>query len=86
MRRRAFLALLGGAAARPLPALAQTMPVVGYLHTQSSRAVEVATAAFRTGLSEGGFAEGRNVAFDYRFADGQVGNLPALAAELVAAR
>ena len=86
MRRRVFVTLLGIAAAWPLMARAQSMPVVGYLHTQSSRAVAVATATFHTGLSEGGFTEGRNVAFDYRFADGQIGNLPALAADLVRRR
>jgi putative tryptophan/tyrosine transport system substrate-binding protein len=85
MRRREFIALLGGAAALPLAARAQqpAVPVVGYLHTQSSRSLEAATSGFRDGLREAGFAAGRNVALEYRFANGEIGKLPALAADLV---
>src|SRR5262249_1204787 len=83
MKRREFIAMLGGAAAWAGAARGQLIPVGGYLHTQSRRASEAATAGFRKGLGEGGFAEGRNVTIAYRYADGQTGNLPALAADLV---
>jgi ABC-type uncharacterized transport system substrate-binding protein len=86
MRRREFITLLGSATAWPMVARAQQMPIVGYLHTQSSRATEAATSGFRKGLSEGGFVEGRNVALEYRYANGQVETLPALAADLVRGR
>ena len=82
-KRRDVITLLGGAAAAwPLAARAQqaAMPVVGYLHTQSARSVEAATAAFRKGMAEGGFSA---VAFEYRYADGQTDRLPALATDLV---
>jgi putative ABC transport system substrate-binding protein len=86
MRRREFIVGLGGAAAWPLGAQAQQatpLPVVGLLQGRTRGAAEPLTAAFRGGLAETGFIEGRNVKIEYRFADGNFDALPALAAELV---
>jgi putative ABC transport system substrate-binding protein len=85
MKRREFIAGLGGAAAWPLAAHAQqpAMPVIGYLSALSEAPAAAQLAGFRHGLHETGFAEGRNVAIDFRWAEGQYQRLPAMAAELV---
>jgi putative ABC transport system substrate-binding protein len=82
IRRREFI---GGAAAWPMAARAQqaAVPVVGYLYDGSPEPVANRAAAFRKGLSETGFVEGRNVAIEYRFAHGEIDRLPELAADLV---
>ena len=89
MRRRDFIVGLGGAAAWPLAARAQqpAIPVIGYIVgiSSPSRLADL-IAAFHKGLSETGYVEGQNVAFEYRRVGGQNDRLPALAAELVQSR
>jgi putative ABC transport system substrate-binding protein len=86
MKRREFLGALGVAAvARPLAAPAQhAMPVIGLLHGESPELAARRLTAFHQGLGQIGFTEGRNVAIEYRWAEGRYDRLPGLAAELVA--
>jgi putative tryptophan/tyrosine transport system substrate-binding protein len=85
VRRREFISLLGGAAAWPLAARAQqpAMPVIGFLHPGVPEANASLVAAFRKGLGETGYAGGRNVAIEFRWALGDNARLPELAGELV---
>jgi putative ABC transport system substrate-binding protein len=90
MRRREFISLFGSAAVAPamlwpFAALAQQppMPVIGFLNSGSRELFAVRVAAFHQGLNDTGFVEGRNVAVEYQWAQGQYDRLPALAADLV---
>jgi putative ABC transport system substrate-binding protein len=85
MRRRAFISLLGGAAAWPLAARAQrpAMPMIGLLSPRSPAVDASLIWVIRQGLNDTGFVEGQNIALDYRWADGQYDRLTALAADLV---
>ena len=86
IERRKFLATLGGgAAAWPLVARAQQppMPVVGFMSSRSAGDSSREVVAFRQGLAETGYEEGRNVAVEFRWAQGQLDRLPAIATELV---
>jgi putative ABC transport system substrate-binding protein len=86
VKRRDFITLLGGAAAWPVGARAQTMPVIGYLGTSSAPSTRIDLDGFRQGLADVGLVEGRNVAIEYRWAEGLNDRLAALATDLVARR
>jgi putative tryptophan/tyrosine transport system substrate-binding protein len=85
MRRRDLIALFGGAMAWPRAVLAQqkAMPVIGFLGSGSPGPVSSHLAAFRQGLAETGYVEGRDVEIEYRWAEGHYDRLPTLAADLV---
>jgi len=85
LRRRAFISLLGGAAAWPLAARAQqpAMPVIGFLDLRSPQAMGSRLRAFRQGLADTGYVEGDNVTIVYRWAENNIERVPELAADLV---
>jgi putative tryptophan/tyrosine transport system substrate-binding protein len=85
MKRREFITLLGGAAAWPLTARAQqaAMPVIGSLTGHSRISFAAYLSAFQRGLADMGFVEGRNLAIEYRFAEGRYDRMPEMAADLV---
>src|SRR4051794_27145440 len=89
MYRREFISLIGGTVAL-LPRVARAqqtaMPVIGFLGSETSAVWTERLAAFRQGLNEAGYAEGRNIAVEYRWAEGHNERLPGLAADLVRQR
>jgi len=87
MRRRALIRLLGGAALWPISVrTAEPMPIVGFLSNRAAAESENVVAAFRQGLADAGFTEGRNLAIEFRLAEDHLDRLPSLAADLVSRR
>jgi putative ABC transport system substrate-binding protein len=87
MKRRTFIAALGGAAAWPVVARGQQpTPVIGFLHPQSPEEYAEPMRGFRQGLKDAGYIEGENLTIEYRWADNQIERLPALAADLARRR
>src|SRR5262245_29199519 len=88
IQRRAVITLLGGAAAWPVAARAQqvSVPLIGFMSSRSSAESAYLVAALRKGLNEEGYIEGRNVAIEFRWANGRYDQLPALAADLIKQR
>src|SRR5215467_5977998 len=88
MNRRSFVAFLGGALAWSDDVRSQEprVPVIGFLNPGSSDQFKHLVDAFRQGLNDSGYVEGRNVAIEYRWAEGQSARLPELAADLVRRR
>src|SRR6516165_3851115 len=82
-RRRDVIMLIGGAVAWPLAAHAKqpTIPIVGYVHSDSPQTVAGLLAAFREGLRETGYIEGQNVAIEYRWAENDLSRIPELVAD-----
>ena len=85
MRRREFIALVGGAAAWPIGVCGQNLPLplIGFLSSLSASALTGPVSAFRAGLQSVGYEDGKNVAIEFRWADGHYDQLPALAADLI---
>jgi putative tryptophan/tyrosine transport system substrate-binding protein len=85
MSKRDFITLFGWAAVRPLDVYAQTpnLPMIGFLSTFSSRAIGTYLEAFKYGMNELGYVEGRNIGITYRFANGKFDQLDMLANDLV---
>jgi putative tryptophan/tyrosine transport system substrate-binding protein len=88
MRRREFIAALGGTVSFPFAAPAQqpTMPIIGFLNSSTSAAYDTSITAFRGGLVASGYVEGRNVAIEYRMAEDRLDRLATLANDLVGRR
>jgi putative ABC transport system substrate-binding protein len=82
MRRREFLGVVAGTATLPFAARGEAMPVIGLLHAGTPEENEKRLTAFRKGLSTGGLVEGQNVSIEYRWAGGNNGVLPEMAADL----
>jgi putative ABC transport system substrate-binding protein len=80
---REFVTLLGGAAAWPLAARTQQLPMIGFVNGGSPAGYASYLTAFHSGLREAGYVEGRDVTIEYRWAEGQYDRLPAIAAEMV---
>jgi putative tryptophan/tyrosine transport system substrate-binding protein len=83
LKRRQFVALFGAAAVWPFAGAAQQLPVIGFLSSRSAFESEALVAAFRQGLNEAGYAEGRNAVIEYHWAENQYDRLPGLVAQLV---